>query len=161
MPCTMPTLTFDRTEQNNALKELGDLLTHELDMIREAVLAGNTPDFSAFTGDWQREVQAANKALGNERSGPSNGTLTDERLLIEVQRLLREYLEIKESWRMNRCVYMIDDIRDTQVMHRLEDLKRLAHSLIDSGDIGRLRKVIDADPHEPLEPQLGFDPDDF
>ena len=47
MPCTMETVKFDSTEINNNLKCIGDKITHELDKIREAVLANDTPDFSA------------------------------------------------------------------------------------------------------------------
>ena len=48
-----------------------------------------------------------------------------------------------------------------QIKHRKEDLARLEKTFRASKDAERLGKVILADPKKPLEPQLGFNPDDF
>lgn len=48
-----------------------------------------------------------------------------------------------------------------QVAHRQMDLDRLADTFNKNKDAERLAKVWAADPAKPLEPQLGFDPDDF
>lgn len=52
-------------------------------------------------------------------------------------------------------------IRNAQTAHRCEDLKRLRDACVMADDWERLRKVLNADPSKPLEPQLGFDPDSF
>lgn len=161
MPCTMPTLTFNRTKQNEALKEIGDTLTHELDMVREAILAGETPDFSAYDNTWHLVIDDAESSLSNERSGPSDGVLTDANLLGQVKVLWKEYNFIKSKWRWDKCVTVRNMIEAGQVIHRKEDLKRLAHTFIETGDMPMLRKVIDADPTKPLTEQLGFDPHDY
>ncbi len=48
-----------------------------------------------------------------------------------------------------------------QVKHRKEDLKRLEETFRASRDAEKLGLVLLADPTQPLEPQLGFDPDAF
>lgn len=48
-----------------------------------------------------------------------------------------------------------------QIKHRKEDLARLKKTFTKMKDAERLGLVMLADPKEPLEPQLGFDPDDF
>lgn len=161
MPCTMPTLTFNRTKQNERLKEIGDLLTHELDKIREAVLANQTPDFSAYDESWVKIIDGADQSLKNERSGPSDGVLTDADLLQKVEDLWGEYIHVKDEWRKDKCRRIRPLLARQQDAHRKEDLKRLAHTFIETGDMPMLRKVIDADPAYPLTEQLGFDPDDY
>lgn len=161
MPCSMPPLHFNRTKQNERLKEIGDTLTHELDKIREAVLAGETPDFSAYSSSWDTAVNDAKSSLSNERSGPSDGVLTNADLLRKVEDLLGEYLHVKDEWRKDGCRRIRPLLARQQDDHRKEDLKRLAHTFIETGDMPMLRKVIDADPAYPLAEQLGFDPDDY
>jgi len=48
-----------------------------------------------------------------------------------------------------------------QVKHRKNDLKRLEQTFRKNKDAERLGKVILADPNQPLEEQLGFDPDHY
>lgn len=58
----------------------------------------------------------------------------------------------------------IDKILDEQTDHRQQDLLRLVTTFgadPTPDNLDRLRKVLAADPHKPLEPQLGFNPDDF
>lgn len=52
-------------------------------------------------------------------------------------------------------------IEKEQIAHRKEDLKRLEKTFKESKDAQRLGLVVLADPTKPLEPQLGFDPDEF
>ena len=161
MPCTMPTIRFNRTKQNAELKKLGDLLTHELDKIREAFLSGDTPDFSGYDENWMHVLKNARAGYSQENSGPSEGVLTDAKLLAQVEELAAEYVFLRAAWRTDRGQSVKATIRRIQVEHRKEDLKRLAHTFIDSEDEVRLRKVLEADPAYPLQPQLGFDPDEF
>ena len=161
MPCTMHTIRFNQTKTNNELKEMGDLLTHELDMMREAVLNGETPDFSAFDPAWHFTIQGAKKSWANERSGPSEGVLTDERLLNQVEALVSDYNRMRSEWRRDRCASIKGDLVRKQQEHRQEDIKRLMHTFVESGDIVRLRALLDVDPTQPLAPQLGYDPDEF
>lgn len=48
-----------------------------------------------------------------------------------------------------------------QIKHRKEDLARLKKTFKKSKDAEKLGLVMLADPKEPLEPQLGFDPDEY
>lgn len=161
MPCTMQTLSFNRTEENNRLKEIGDEATHELDMIREAIIAGGTPDFSADWTTWRNDWVRMKLASSAERSGPSEGVLTDLNLLNKVGNLLDQQDAIRVSWRANKGSGIRNELIAQQVEHRREDIKRLGHVFVENGDWGRLRLVMEADPEQPLEPQLGFDPDEF
>jgi hypothetical protein len=52
-------------------------------------------------------------------------------------------------------------VNKEQVKHRKQDLARLKKAFTKSRDAERLGKVMLADPNKPLEPQLGFDPDEF
>lgn len=52
-------------------------------------------------------------------------------------------------------------LAESQIKHRKEDLARLEKTFIKDQDTENLQKVWDADPMQPLEPQLGFNPDDF
>lgn len=161
MPCTMQTIKFNRTKENAELKELGDLLTHELDKIREAFLSGDTPDFSGYDENWMHVLKRARAGYSHERSGPSEGVLTDAKLLAQVEELAAEYVFLRAAWRTDQGQSVKAAISRAQVEHRKEDLKRLAHTFIDSEDAVRLRKVLETDPAYPLQPQLGFDPDEF
>jgi hypothetical protein len=88
-------------------KELADNLTHENDMLREAILKAAETNPELFNKQTLKIVQA------------------------------------------------------DQIEHRKEDLKRLKKTFMKSKDAERLGKVMLADPKLPLEPQLGFDPDEF
>lgn len=52
-------------------------------------------------------------------------------------------------------------VEEAQVAHRREDLQRLRETFKAKGDFDRFESVVKADPTKPLEPQLGFGPDDF
>jgi hypothetical protein len=95
------------SEKANAYKELADNLTHENDMLREAIL----------------------------KAAETNPELFKKNIL--------------------------DMVLADQIEHRKEDLKRLKKTFMKSKDAERLGKVMLANPKLPLEPQLGFDPDEF
>lgn len=52
-------------------------------------------------------------------------------------------------------------VEETQIHHRKEDLARLKETFKANNDWDRFEAVVKASPLEPLEPQLGFDPDEF
>jgi hypothetical protein len=52
-------------------------------------------------------------------------------------------------------------IEKAQVDHRQKDLDRLKRTFTTARDAEKLGLVMLADPKKPLEPQLGFDADDF
>lgn len=56
---------------------------------------------------------------------------------------------------------VVQTVSENQTKHRKEDLKRLKKTFMESEDALRLGLVILADPTKPLEPQLGFNPDEF
>lgn len=162
MPCGMQSIRVNRTETNKDLLQIGDELTHRLDLVRESLLAGATPDFSANDAKWAETIEEARHAHDFEISGPTHGTLTDEAVLNEVISLFDEYLKYKTLYSEGKITKsVLKKIERDQVKHRKEDLKRLAHEFIESGHHAGLDKVLNADPTKPLEGQLGFDPDQF
>jgi hypothetical protein len=56
---------------------------------------------------------------------------------------------------------LVAAISTSQIKHRREDLDRLEKTFIKNKNTELLQKVWDADPSKPLEPQLGFNPDDY
>ena len=56
---------------------------------------------------------------------------------------------------------LMKEIVKRQIDHRKMDLARLEDTFTRNKDADRLKKVWAANPKLPLEPQLGFDPDDF
>lgn len=86
----------------------------------------------------------------------------------ELDRLTKENDSLRELVLrlMNDSNAYISDsemnmILKDQLQHRKEDLARLKKTFLKSKDALRLGKVMLADPKKPLEPQLGFNPDDF
>ena len=111
MPCQVEDYSYRRSsgsnEQLDKYKQMADDLTHENDMLREAIL----------------------------KAHETNPELFDKKI--------------------------VGIVAFDQVKHRKEDLRRLKKTFIKSKDAERLGKVMLADPKLPLEPQLGFDPDEF
>lgn len=111
MPCQVEDYSYRRSsessQQANKYKELADNLTHDNDMLREAIL----------------------------KAAVTNPELFNKNILKMVE--------------------------TDQIAHRKEDLRRLKRTFTKSRDAERLGKVMLADPKKPLEPQLGFDPDEF
>jgi len=56
---------------------------------------------------------------------------------------------------------LIEDIENDQVKHRIEDVKRLIPIFTAKGDFKKVELLAKVDFTLPLEPQLGFSPDDF
>lgn len=74
--------------------------------------------------------------------------------------IMREYIiALSEGKTPTVPTEVLTVIKKRQVAHRKMDLKRLEATFIKSKDTARLAKVWAAKPSQPLEPQLGFDPD--
>lgn len=92
----------------------------------------------------------------------------NEKMKKDLDRLTHENDQLREALLnlINDRDYVLPEpvvkkVSENQTKHRKEDLKRLKKTFIESEDATRLGLVILADPTKPLEPQLGFDPDDF
>jgi len=106
-----------------------------------------------------------------------------EKLTKDLDKLTHENDQLREAllrlindpnYKLPQAV--VKKVKTNQVKHRKEDLKRLEKTFRDdiaNGVTGITRgtvqtsiyeilgKIVAADPNEPLEPQLGFDPDEF
>ncbi len=79
----------------------------------------------------------------------------------ELALLLFEYVDTQLP---DDVLMKVDALRKCQIEHRKDDLNRLVKAFAKNPtekNKERLKKVLDADPTKPLEPQLGFNPDDY
>lgn len=146
-------------------QSLADRLVYSTDVLREHILAGNSDevrpilshvDKSNYYRDEVKKLQDRYKKLYlapakydeyNKRLPNLLGDYTAvDRIVVKGEKLEKDVLA---------------SIEKDQSVHREEDLRRLMKVFAESGDRQRLKKVLDADNTKPLEPQLGFSPDDF
>lgn len=143
------------------LEALGDKATYSTDVLREYLLGNMTErQILPHVGhqyEWDSEfdkLKARNLKLYVK---------VDQGLIEQVNELFEEYIWLNDlANRMEPPTKkQLEQIRKAQVEHRKADVARLLKSLGAAGDVERLRKVLDVDVNKPLEPQLGFSPDDF
>lgn len=77
----------------------------------------------------------------------------------EYQEVLEVFVNFAEGKKVS--VKSLNNIRKRQEEHRKEDIKRLIKVFADKGDFLTVTKLANADTTLPLEPQIGFNPDDF
>jgi len=149
--------------QTKPMREALDRLTHENDVLREALLA-----LRPYT-----LVKTLSGIIKKVDDDQWSNIFDEERdqIVGAFEAYLEELGIPSDVW---------DKIQEDQVEHRKEDLRRLEKTFNDKlADLyksgrrwdgfkeerntlfDRLRKVEEADPDKPLAPQLGFDPDDF
>lgn len=142
-------------------EEIGDRATAGADTLREYLL-GNVAA--------QKILTVVNQPLDEEfgkleQLNAKNYVKVSEEFLSQVRRLVAEYESINDIATHTGKDSLDDEtkawIMDAQIDHRKADLARLMKTFAASGDTERLRKVIDADPMQPLTAQLGFSPDEF
>lgn len=160
MPCVSgPSYitVYDYSKQNAEMLSLADELTHALDVVREAILAGGIID-----GDG-RLYKLINKLSDDEFSDPRKWVAERSAGSVPRDDVLCKYLDslCDEASEYLSHDFDMDEVYTRQVAHRKEDIKRLRLKFIEDGDEDNLMKTIEIDYSEPLEPQLGFDPDDF
>lgn len=141
------------------LKHLADELTHSCDVLREYIL-GNA-DHTQVMKHVNRQAGRAFEVL--EKKSQGLYVRVDNGLLEHVESLVDEYTWLNAFATREAKVKPsdFDRISKDQYEHRKEDIARLIKTFANSGDIPRLRLVLDATANAPLAPQLGFDPDDF
>lgn len=148
-------------EIRSQFEELGDQATAGADLLREYLL-GNVAA--------HRILDRVNLPLGAEfekleQLNAKNYVKVSDPFLKQVKILVNTYEEINALVGKTGKDSLDDETKawlmNAQIDHRKADLARLMKTFAASGDTERLRKVIDADPMEPLAPQLGFDADEF
>lgn len=125
----------------------------------------------------KRRAEAA-AAPAKKEAEKANRRLTASSKQIEALETANNALSVRVDylqdlvWRMdkadttaayNKLKPEINAVLEAQEKHRQADLDRLVRVLSASEpiDYEKLRKVLAADTSKPLEPQLGFNPDDF
>ena len=148
-------------ELRKQFEEIGDRATHGADILREYLL-GNVAA--------QRILNVVNQPLLAEfekldQLNAKNYVKVSEPFLSQVRGLVRTYERVNKIATHTGKDSLDDETKahlmDAQIEHRKADLARLMKVFAGLGDTENLRKVIDADPMQPLAPQLGFDADDY
>lgn len=160
MPCNsdymIPTPAENElaAELERQYKRVADETTHALDMLRECAL-GADPKTMWRLLSFHPEVTLAalDKQANQSYLQPFAG------IVKHAHQLNAQYADLLQA--MATGTVDEEAVRTEQVAHRKLDLARLLRELRAAGDTVRLRKVLDADPTQPLAPQLGFDPNDF
>jgi len=84
-----------------------------------------------------------------------------DRLGLEADKLREIVIEYLDGKTPEIPKELQASIRRAQTKHRKVDLARLEIVFTEKKDADKLEAVWEADPKKPLEPQLGFDPDEF
>jgi hypothetical protein len=150
------TISVDRSKDNKSLVMLADELTAWLDQAREDILAGLIPNYAQIIGAPSRFKQLSNP----DPSPPITGTPLRAELVSHVKELLSEVDEYVSA-AAARKPQDIEKIQRRQEKHRREDIKRLRVTFAEAGNEKMLAKTLNIDYTQPLEPQLGFNPDDY
>lgn len=173
MPCSsshMEPSTRERLRGSKiivGLNELADRLTHDNDVLREYILGEVTFEHKVILPllNRVRDYRKALTTLRDQKKGLYDLAVPKEApgLFDHVTDLLMSYEFLNDLATRQRVMTKEDHdylVRE-QNLHREEDLKRLMKVFSKTSDRERLRIVLDADNTKPLEPQLGFSPDDF
>ena len=170
MPCTVYEIPYDRDLANkiNALNlDIESRIAKAsvvTDILREQVLSGSREvtawNFTPFTeDDVEKLVEQAN-ALESKLSPPYTAPMPriDRERLAILAALGEEWRELLTTppEKLDRA-----GIAETQKGHRKQDIQRLIHHFTAAGDLTMVAKLASVDLNRPLEPQLGFNPDDF
>ena len=170
MPCRSDYMEPTEREKNRGnkivtdLNTLADELTYANDVLREYLL-GETKVRPLGHVNLTDRFSSTLKRLKDQRGGLYAPAIPRSLpgLFSHVKELLAEYQVLNAFVTRTRVIHVtdMDTIRERQNEHREADLSRLMKTFAASGDRLRLRAVLDADSTKPLEPQLGFSPDDF
>lgn len=148
-------------EIRSQFEEIGDRATHGADILREYLL-GNVAA--------HRILDKVNQPLGDEyvrlrEIDDKAYVKVDAKFRAQINQLVDDYERINDLVKTTGKDSLDDETKawlmNAQIDHRKADLARLMKVFANLGDTENLRKVIDADPMQPLAPQLGFDADDF
>jgi phosphoribosylaminoimidazole-succinocarboxamide synthase len=99
--------------------------------------------------------------LRTEKQKVAKLTKDLDKLTAENDRLREALLNLINDKDYVLPAEVVKEVQAEQVKHRKADLKRLERVFLTNKDALRLGKVLLADPKKPLEPQLGFDADEF
>lgn len=173
MPCRSDYMEPSQRELNRGnaivtgLNELADELTHINDVFREFILGEVKSDrkvvmplvnkYESFYQRLNTLEQQHENLYYLARSSKVPG------LIEHVWELMEEYDGLNKFITKVQTLRVTDYevIRERQIAHREADLSRLMRVFGANGDRKRLKLVLDADATKPLEPQLGFNADDF
>ena len=155
MPCSVDPIYVDYSKVNAEMLDDLNYLTHQLDIAREDILAGKTPNLSFMLkfGDYSVPYDARS-------SGPTTGINLDKDSSEHLSALIsegKEYMEVALSGES----YDTETIYSRQVKHRSEDISRLIKHFLSEENFEMVSKISSVDLTKPLEPQLGFDPDEY
>jgi len=166
MPCRSDYMepTANELEQTRKLRErmqaLADRAAYACDVLREYLLGNLTEkDILEYVGHgYEMSTLAGDLAEENSKLYVSVPKEHWTQAWDEVSRYCA--LESLATRMEPLTKKQLEQIERQQIAHRKKDVARLLKILGEAGDVERLRKVLDVDVNNPLEPQLGFSPDD-
>lgn len=148
MPCRVDIPESERiAAQNKQWLSLADELTHDMDVLREMLLSD-----AQSVSDSKKD--SFKKSLDNflRLDFESNKFGVRDRIFNETAQIITvfNHPELAEA-------LLLDD----QVKHRQEDLMRVIMYFAKKKDLDMIKRITNVDLTQPLEPQLGFNPDDY
>lgn len=167
MPCRSDYMDPTPTEHaatnkvNKDAKDLADRVTYSSDVLRDWILEGSHAEILSHVNLPYREqlVDLLNRAEKLYYMVPA-----DKGLLAHCKELVDNYYWLEEKAKQDGQTLTFNDtekVWQQQVTHRKADIARLLVVMAKRQDHAALRRLLDADPTKPLEPQLGFSPDAF
>lgn len=190
MPCRVETYPISDSQMKdvndvvNKGREIADSLTLVNDNLREHIISWDTSESARFINignyavnnmqSMENEVSTVTRSLIYTDYASKYNDLMEEALNIN-KKLISDFNVLKQIIESNRkpSDKVILIIEDMQVRHRQEDIDRLvdtfSEKINDDSTFAEdkvkfrelLKKTINADVSKPLEPQLGFNPDDW
>lgn len=147
------------TKLRKEVEALGDRLTAAMDVLREYLL-GNEPVTATLT---YVNIDAGREYVALREQNDKLYVKVAPETMAKVNGMCSEYHDLNTLvCRMEPPTKKeLEQVRRAQVKHREEDLRRLMKTFGQTADRERLAKVLAADNTKPLEPQLGFSPDEF
>ena len=149
---------------NKDLKTLADQITFSSDVLREYILSGQGKILKHVNIPYRKAFDILAKKAKDLYVAADHGLIKHvDDLSQNYNWLNTQVIELDEGNALPSQVKdaMLAEVEKQQVEHRKADIARLVKVFAARQDYAALRVCIDADVTKPLDPQLGFSPDDF
>lgn len=158
------------------LKSLADKMVFAADVLRDilietkgkkgALQSGQAVLVGKYTGESAGLLKDAEQALESvkrEYAYQNGSGSSTENAYLRARSEYEYVIQIVNRMLDGEKIYAAEykDINKQQVEHRKGDIQRLIRVFADKKDFKMIAKLAQVDFNLPLEPQLGFNPDDF
>ena len=148
MPCRVDIPESERTAiQDKEWLALADELTHDMDVLRENLLLDAESVGESKKDSFKKSLDKFLRLdFGMNKSG------IRDRIFNEASQIITVF---------NHPTLAETLLLDHQVKHRKEDLMRVITHFAKKNNLDAIKRIVNVDLSQPLEPQLGFNPDDY